>query len=62
MCFIFANNNHITVICKKNICIKFGGKSHDYEHVTLNGTDIETLSEIKHFGNNFDSISCNHND
>ena len=31
---------------------------HDYEHLTLNGNDIEWVSEIKHLGNNF-KISCN---
>ena len=27
---------------------KFGGKTHDYEHLTLNGIDIEWVKEIKH--------------
>ena len=51
-----ASNNHITLNCEKTVWIKFSGKTHDYEHVTLDGTDIE--SEIKHLGNNLD-ISCN---
>ena len=45
---IFDNSNHITFNCKKNVCLKFGGKTHDYKHVTLDGTDIEWVSEIKH--------------
>ena len=55
--FFFANSNHITFNCKKSVCIKFGGKTHDYEHVILDGTAIEWVSEIKLFGNNLD-ISC----
>ena len=57
MFFFFANSNHITFNCKKTVCIKFGGKTHDYEHFTLNGNDIEWVSEIKHLGNNL-NISC----
>ena len=33
-------------------------KTHDYEHLTLNGNDIEWVSEIKHLGNNL-NISRN---
>ena len=29
MCSFFANSNHITVNCKKTVCIKFGGKTHN---------------------------------
>ena len=56
--FFFTNRNHITFNCKKIAYIKFDGKTHDYEHLTLNGNDIEWVSEVKHFGNNLD-ISCN---
>ena len=63
ICSIFANSNHITFNCKKTVCIKFGGKKHDYEHLTLNGNDIEWVSEIKHLGNNLnisrnDELDC----
>ena len=33
-------------------------KTHDYEHLTLNGNDIEWVLEIKHLGNSL-NISCN---
>ena len=33
-------------------------KTHDYEHLTSNGNDIEWVSEIKHLGNNL-NILCN---
>ena len=26
--------------CKKTSCIKFGSKTHDYEHFTLDGNNI----------------------
>ena len=58
ICSLFANSNHITFNCKKTVCIKVCGKTHDCEHLTLNGNDIEWVSEIKHLGNNLD-ISCN---
>ena len=58
MCSTFADNSYITFICKKSVCIKFGGMTHDYEHVTLNGTNIDWVSKIKHLGNHLD-ISCN---
>ena len=63
ICSIFANSNHITFNCKKTVCIKFGGKKYDYEHLTLNGNDIEWVSEIKHLGNNLnisrtDELDC----
>ena len=58
MCSFFANSNPITFNCKKTVCIKFGCNTHDYEHVTLNGNDIEWVSEIKHLGNNL-NISFN---
>ena len=41
ICSFFANSNHITFNCKKTVCIKFGGKTHDYEYLRLNGNDIE---------------------
>ena len=44
MCSILSNNNHITYVCIKTVCIKFGGKTHDYEHVPLNGTSFEWVS------------------
>ena len=53
-----ANSNHITFNCKKTVGIKFGGKTHDYEYLTLNGNDIEWVSEIKHLENNLNK-SCN---
>ena len=58
ICAFFANSNHITFNCKKTVCIQFGGKTHDYEYLTLNSSDIEWVSEIKHLGNNL-NISCN---
>ena len=63
ICSFFGNSNHITFNCKKTVCIKFGGKTHDYEHLTLNGNDIEWVSEIKHLGNNLnisrnDELDC----
>ena len=63
ICSIFANSNHITFNCRKTVCIKFGGKTHDYEHATLNGNDNEWVSEIKHLGNNInisrnDELDC----
>ena len=58
ICSIFANSHHITFNCKKTVCIKFSSKTHDYENLTLNGNDIECVSEIKHLGNNL-NISCN---
>ena len=57
MCF-FDNSNHITFNCNKTVCIQFGGKTHDYEYLTLNSSDIEWVPEIKHLGNNL-NISCN---
>ena len=56
--FFFANSNHVTFNCKKTVCINFRGKTHNYEHFTLNGNDIEWVSEIKHLGINL-NISCN---
>ena len=41
VCPSFVNNNYITFNCKKTAYIKFGGMAHDYEHVTLNGTNID---------------------
>ena len=35
----------------------FSGKTHDYEHLTLNGNNIEWVPEIKRLGNNL-NISC----
>ena len=58
ICSFFSNSDHITFNCKKTVCIKFGGKTYDYEHLTLNGNAIEWVSEIKHFENNL-NISCN---
>ena len=52
----FANSNHITFNCKKTVCIKFVGNTHDCEHLSLNDNDIEWVSEIKHFGNNLNYI------
>ena len=43
---------------QENCLYKFGGKTNDYEHLTLKGNDIEWVTEIKHLGNNLD-ISCN---
>ena len=54
ICSFLANGNHITFNCKKTVCIEFGGKTYDYEHLTLNGNDIEWVSDIKHLGNNLD--------
>ena len=36
----------------------FGGKTHDYKHVTLIDTNIAWVSKMKHLGNHLD-ISCN---
>ena len=63
LCFICLFMKRIQMIvitfnCKKTVCIKFGGKTHDYEHLILNGNDIEWVSEIKHLGNNL-NISRN---
>ena len=45
----------------KTVCIKFDGKPHDYEHITLKGTTIEWVSKIKHLGTHLQitCISCN---
>ena len=63
ICSFFANSNNITFNCKKTVCIKFGVRTHDYEHLTLKGNDIEWVEEIKHFGNNLnisrnDKLDC----
>ena len=29
ICYFFANSNHTNFNCKKTVCIKFGGKTHD---------------------------------
>ena len=52
ICSFLTNSNHITFNCKNTVYIKFGVKTHDYEHLTLNGNDIEWVSEIKHLRNN----------
>ena len=49
-CHIF-NSNHNNFNCRKIVCLKFGGKTHAYEHVTLDSNDIEWVSEIKHLEN-----------
>ena len=54
---------HLTV--KKNVCIKFGQKLMDREHVYLNDEKIEWVNPIKHLGNYIDrslnnSIDCAH--
>ena len=46
ICSLYANGNHITFNCTKIVSIKLGGKTHDYEHLTLNGNDIEWVSEV----------------
>ena len=63
MCSSFANNNYITFNCKKIVCIKFYIKTHAYEHLTLNDTNIEWVSKIKHLGNHLgvsfnDELDC----
>ena len=57
-CYFFANSNHTNFNCRKIVCIKFGGKAYDDEHMTLDGTDIEWVSEIKHLGNLNTSLDC----
>ena len=53
----------ISLLIVRKLCIKFGGKTHGYKHLTLNGNDIEWASEIKHLGNNLnisrnDELDC----
>ena len=52
ICYFLANSNHNTNSFLTIKSYKFGGKTHDYEHLTLNDNDIEWVSEIKHLGNN----------
>ena len=52
---------HLTV--KKTVCIKFGQKLIDCEHVYLNDKKMEWVNQIKHLGNYIDrnlndSIDC----
>ena len=65
LCEVFAKNLDITFNCKKNVCIKFGQKLIDCEHVYLNDKKIEGVNQIKHLGNYIeknlnDSINCTH--
>ena len=62
---VFVKNFDITFNCKKTVCIKFGQKNIDYEHVYLNDKKKEWVNQIKHLGNYVDrnlndSIDCTH--
>ena len=68
LCEIFAKNFDIKFNCKKTVCIKFGQKLIDCEHVYLNDKRIEWVNQIKHLGNYMyndrnlnDSTYCTHN-
>ena len=65
LCEVFAKYFDITFNCKKTVCIKFGQKLIDCEHVYLNDKNIECVNQIKHLGNYIDrninsSIDCTH--
>ena len=65
LCEVFVKNFDITFNCKKSVCIKFGQKLIDFEHVYLNDKKIEWVNQIKHLGyyiyrNLNDSIACTH--
>ena len=65
LCEVFAKNFYIIFNSKKNVCIKFGQKLIDGEHVYLNEKKIEWVNQIKHLGNYIDrnlnnNIDCTH--
>ena len=65
LCEVFAKKFDITFSCKKTVCIKFGQKLIDCEHVYLNDKKIEWVYQIKRLGkyidrNLNDSFDCTH--
>ena len=65
LCEVFAKNLYFTLTVKKTVCIQFGRKRIDCEHVYLNIKKIEWVNQIKHLGNHIDynlndSIDCTH--
>ena len=54
LCEVFAKNFYFTLTVKKIVCIQFGQKRIDCEHVYLNNKKIEWVNQIKHLGNYID--------
>ena len=41
----------LCLILKKTVCIKFGDKVNEFEHVYMNNTLVQWANEVKHLGN-----------
>ena len=48
---VFAKSLILHLTIKKTVCVKFGQKLIECEHVYLNDKKIEWVNQIKHFGN-----------
>ena len=55
ICSLYADNFDITFNSKKNVCIKFGEQTRQYETIKLNNKTITWVDSIKHLGNYFDT-------
>ena len=55
LCCEYAKEYDIMFNPKKTVCIKFGSKIHNDEHVSMNGFTVQWSESVRHLGNFVDS-------